>query len=55
MVSVLREKFAFSGDMIRQWWTKCLEIAELYTRGMTDEFIIGFLEGETGVKFEHVE
>lgn len=49
-VHTLRKDFAFSGEMVRRWWDKCLEVAELYTRGMTDEFIAKFLEEECGLK-----
>ena len=49
-VHTLRKDFTFSGERIRWWWDKCLEVAELYTRGMTDEFIVKFLEEESGLK-----
>lgn len=49
-VHTLRYDFAFSGEMVREWWSKCLEVAELYARGMTDEFMTKYLEEETGIK-----
>lgn len=49
-VHTLRKDFGFTGEMIREWWNKCLEVAELYTRGMTDEFMAKYLEEETGIK-----
>ena len=51
-VQALREKFAFSGEMVNKWWNKCIEISDLYARGMTTEFLIDYLEKEFGLKIE---
>lgn len=53
--NTLKIEFGFTGDMIREWWQKCLEVAELYKNGMTDKFIIEFLKQESGLEFEHEE
>ena len=49
-VHTLRTDFALPGEMIWRWWYKCLEVAELYTRGMTNEFITKFLNEECGLE-----
>ena len=51
----LREEFRFSGEMIMAWWNKCIEVADLYVMGMKDEFIIDYLEKETGLELEVVK
>ena len=51
-VQTLREEFSFSKEMVNKWWSKCIEISNLYARGMTDEFIIDYLEKEFGLKID---
>ena len=53
--NTLKIEFGFNGEMLHKWWDKCLEVAELYRIGMTDKFIIDFMEQESGVEFEREE
>lgn len=45
-VHTLYENYKFSAEMIRQWWDKCVEVSEMYVRGMNDEFIIKYFMDE---------
>lgn len=43
-VYTLKKSYGFSWDMIHAWWVKCKEVAELYSKGMTDEFVMQYFK-----------
>ena len=45
-IHTLRKHYLFSWVDIYQWWNKCKEVGELYSRGMTDDFIVTFMKEE---------
>lgn len=49
-VYTLRKHYGFSHQMIREWWTKCIEVSELYAKGMTDDFVMKFIKDELGLE-----
>ena len=45
-IYTLRKHYYFTWAMIRHWWESCLDIADLYARGMTDDFVMQFMKDE---------
>ena len=45
-IYTLRKHYYFTWAMIRYWWESCLDIADLYARGMTDDFVMQFMKDE---------
>lgn len=45
-IYTLHKHYRFNEDDIRRWWIKCIEVGELYSRGMTDDFIVQFMKDE---------
>lgn len=48
-VHTLHENYRFNRDMIWQWWNKFKEVAELYVKGMDDDFVIKYFKDECGL------
>ena len=46
----LKKHYAFTHADMRKWWTKCLDIANLYSSGMTNEFVVQFNKDECGLE-----
>ena len=49
-IYTLRKHYLFSWIDICRWWEKCREVGELYSKGMTDEFIVTFMKEECGLE-----
>ena len=45
-IYTLRKHYYFTWAMIHHWWESCLDIAYLYARGMTDDFVMQFMKDE---------
>ena len=45
-IYTLKKHYNFTWNMIRHWWESCLDIADLYARGMTDDFVMQFMKDE---------
>ena len=45
-VYTLKYRYGFSHRMIRDWWSKCIEVGTLYSKGMTDDFVVNFIKDE---------
>ena len=51
-VHTLRTHYQFGWDDINNWWKKCVEVGELYAKGMTDDWVIKFIKDEMDLEIE---
>lgn len=49
-IYTLHKHYKFNCEDIHKWWAKCIEVGELYAKGMTDDFVTKFITEETGIE-----